>query len=85
MNRTRLYRTGAGRICWNCLKINLSLVFAGQNVGVKQVSDGIWLVSFMDYSLGCVDDGACSLEPISPSVRNSYPCHRNEVLPMAPE
>jgi hypothetical protein len=27
-------------------------VFAGQNVGVKEVSDKIWLVSFMDYDLG---------------------------------
>jgi hypothetical protein len=29
--------------------INLSVVFAGQSVGIKQVSDEIWLVSFMDY------------------------------------
>jgi len=27
--------------------MNLSTVFAGQNVGVRQVSDRIWLVSFM--------------------------------------
>lgn len=33
-------------------KINLSTVFAGQSVGVKQVSDKIWLVTFMDYDLG---------------------------------
>ena len=36
-------------------KINLSTVFAGQNVGVKEVSDKIWLVSFMDYDLGFFD------------------------------
>jgi hypothetical protein len=34
---------------------NLSTVFAGQNVGVKEVSDRIWLVSFMDYDLGFFD------------------------------
>jgi len=33
----------------------LSTVFAGQNVGVKEVSDRIWLVSFMDYDLGFFD------------------------------
>ncbi len=33
-------------------KINLSTVFAGQAVGIKEVHDDIWLVSFMDYDLG---------------------------------
>jgi hypothetical protein len=41
-----------------------SLVFAGQNVGIKQVSDRIWLVTFMDYDLGYFDDETCRLEPI---------------------
>jgi putative transposase len=44
--------TQCGRICFGRRKINLSTVFAGQNVGVKEVSDRIWLVSFMDYDLG---------------------------------
>jgi hypothetical protein len=39
-------------------KINLSIVFAGQNVGVKQVSDKVWLVSFMKYNLGFFDEEA---------------------------
>ena len=30
-------------------------MFAGQSVGIKQVSDEIWLVSFMDYDLGDID------------------------------
>ena len=33
-------------------KINLSQGFAGQSVGVREVSGKIWLVSFMDYDLG---------------------------------
>ena len=33
----------------------MSNVFAGQNVGVKEVSDRIWLVSFMEYDLGYFD------------------------------
>jgi hypothetical protein len=49
---------------WKRRKINLSVVFAGQNVGVRQVSDRIWLVSFMDYDLGYFDDETCRLEPI---------------------
>jgi len=31
-------------------------VFAGQNVGVGQLSDRNWLVSFMDCDLGYFDD-----------------------------
>ena len=38
--------TTCGRICFNRQKINLSVVFAGQSVGIKQVSEQIWLVSF---------------------------------------
>jgi putative transposase len=47
--------TNCGRICIGKRKINLSTVFAGQNVGVKEVSDKVWLVSFMKYDLGFFD------------------------------
>jgi len=33
----------------------LSIVFAGQNVGIKEVSDKVWLVSFMQYDPGFFD------------------------------
>jgi putative transposase len=58
-------RTGSacGRICLNRQKINLSVVFAGQNVGIRQVSEKIWLVTFMDYDLGYFDDQTRRLEP----------------------
>ncbi len=56
--------TICGRICYKRRKINLSTVFAGQKVGVKQVSDKIWLVSFMQYDLGYFDHETCRLEPI---------------------
>jgi putative transposase len=36
-------------------KINLSIVSAGQNVGIRDVADKIWLVSFMNYDLGFID------------------------------
>src|SRR5579863_6447467 len=38
--------TCCGRICIGRRKINLSTVFAGQNVGVKQIEPKVWLVSF---------------------------------------
>jgi putative transposase len=53
-----------GRICFGRRKINLSTVFAGQNVGVKEVSDKIWLVTFMDYDLGFFDHETGRLENI---------------------
>ena len=30
-------------------------VFSGQKVGIKEVENNIWLVSFMDYDLGYFD------------------------------
>jgi putative transposase len=56
--------TRCGRICFKGRKVNLSHVFAGQNVGVTQVGEHIWLVTFMHYDLGYFDDESCRLEPI---------------------
>ncbi len=36
-------------------KIHFSKVFAGYDVGLRQVEDDVWLVSFIDYDLGCFD------------------------------
>jgi hypothetical protein len=41
-----------------------STVFAGQAVGIKEVQDDIWLVSFMDYDLGYFDLETRVLEPL---------------------
>jgi putative transposase len=70
--------TRCGRLCFGRRKINLSQVFAGQNVGVTQVGDRVWLVTFMDYDLGYFDDETCRLEPID----NPF---GPKVLPMSPE
>ena len=56
--------TNCGRICIRGHKVNLSQVFAGQDVGVKEVEDGIWLVTFMDYDLGYFDEETKKLEPL---------------------
>jgi putative transposase len=69
--------TQCGRLCIGKRKINLSTVFAGQNVGVKQVSDRIWLVSFMQYDLGFFDDETSRLEPVA----NPFEA---KVLPVSP-
>ena len=47
--------TNCGRICMMRKKINISHVLAGQKLGVKEVDDAIWLVSFMHYDLGYID------------------------------
>ena len=47
--------TACGRICMHRKKINISGVLAGQRLGIKEVDDGIWLVTFIDYDLGYID------------------------------
>lgn len=47
--------TCCGRICMHRKKINISTVLAGQKLGIKEVDDGIWLVSFLAYDLGYID------------------------------
>jgi len=56
--------THCGRLCFQGRQVNLSQVFAGQNVGVTQVGERLWLVTFMQYDLGYFDDETCRLEPI---------------------
>ncbi len=56
--------TACGRVCMLRKKINISTVLAGQTVGLKEVDDGIWLVSFMHYDLGYIDLEQKTLQPI---------------------
>ena len=64
--------TRCGRICLGTKKINFSTVLAGQAVGIKEVQDDIWLVSFMDYDLRYFDLETRVLEsldnPFGPSL-----------------
>jgi putative transposase len=53
------------RICFDRRKVNLSLVFTGQKIGISQIDDHLWLASFMHYDLGYFDDETCRLEPIT--------------------
>jgi len=56
--------TSCGRLCLYRKKINLSKSLAGQAVGVKEVDNGIWLVSFMEYDLGYIDLEERTLQPL---------------------
>ena len=56
--------TACGRICMHRKRINLSHVFAGQRVGIKEVDQGIWIVSFMHYDLGYIDLEQRTLQPL---------------------
>jgi transposase InsO family protein len=56
--------TACGRICMQRKKINISTVLAGQSLGIKEVDDGIWLVSFMHYDLGYIDLEQKTLQPL---------------------
>jgi transposase InsO family protein len=69
--------TACGRICMHRKRINISTVLAGHKLGIKEVDDGIWLVSFMDYDLGYFDHQTCRLEPLD----NPF---GPKVLPMSP-
>ena len=55
--------THCGRLCIGRRKINLSTTFAGQTVGIREVADNIWLVSFLDYDLGYFDEEENRIEP----------------------
>jgi len=69
--------THCGRICIGSRKINLSRAFAGQLVGIREVGDKIWLVSFMEFDLGYFDEEESKVEP---AVNPFIP----KVLPMSP-
>ncbi len=48
-------------------KIDISTVVAGQRLGIKEIDDGVWLISFMRYDLGCIDNlFGMRLLPMSP-------------------
>ena len=71
--------TQCGRICIGRRKINLSTVFGGQYVGIREVADGVWLVSFMEYDLGFFDRDENKVEPVGDNPFTP------KVLPMSSE
>ena len=56
--------TACGRICMHRKRINVSTVLAGQRLGIKEVDEGIWIVSFMSYDLGFIDLEQKTFQPL---------------------
>ena len=50
-------------MCLGKRRINLSTVFAGQTVGIREVGDQLRLVSFLNYELGYFDNERGRVEP----------------------
>ncbi len=75
-------RPHEGAKYWGCLasrKINLSTALAEQLVGIREVDDKVWQVSFLDYDLGYFDRDQDRVEP------GPNPFAPDTVLTMCPE
>ena len=55
----------------------MSTALAGQEVGIKEIEDGIWVVTFLDYDLGYFDRNNSRVEPVADPFNK-------KVLPMSP-
>lgn len=49
-------------------KVFISRVLAGQPVGLTEVDDGIWKVSFMDYDIGYFDEESLKFTPLENAI-----------------
>jgi hypothetical protein len=76
--------TACGRLCLHRKRVNISTVLAGQKLGIKEVDESIWLVSFMHYDLGYFDLEQKTLQPLStrsartPSPMSQIPIRRSD-------
>ncbi len=70
--------TSCGKLRIDRKKISPSKALAGQTVGVKEIRESVWLVSFMHYDLGFFDDESTHFE----CAPNPFDA---KVLPMSPE
>jgi putative transposase len=64
--------TTCGRICFNRQKINLSTVFAGQSVGIKQVSEHIGSSASWTTISATLTTKHAVLEPLENSFHRNY-------------
>jgi hypothetical protein len=55
VDTTGLPRRHTAVISASATRINVSTVMAGQKLGIKEVDEGIRIVSFMHYDLGFID------------------------------
>ena len=45
-------------------RVFISIVLANQLVGLTEVDEGIWKVTFMDYDIGFFDEDSCKFTPL---------------------
>lgn len=62
-----------GRICMHRKRVSISHVLAGQRIGIKEVDEGIRIVTFMQYDLGCIDLDQKTLQALD--IRSAHGCH----------
>ena len=73
--------TTCGRICIGRGKINLSQIFAGQNVGIKEVADKIgWSASCITIWGFLITRQVASSVPQTRSGPKCYPCLRRNKM-----
>ena len=60
--------TCCGHIYTHRKKVNIGTVVVGQRVTLKEVDDGIWLVSFIHYDLGQINLEQITLQAIDNSL-----------------
>jgi hypothetical protein len=76
--------TDCGRICMHRKRVNISTVLAGQRLGIKEVDDGIWIVSFMNtISTSSISSRKPCNPSTTPSAQGCHPCLRYVLLPMS--
>ncbi len=77
--------SACGRLCLPRKKINIPPVLAGHRLGIKEVDEGIGLVSFL---LDDLDTRTSNRSPFNPSTtrsaRGCHPCLRDSVSPICP-
>lgn len=57
-------RAGLRNLIFALGRTHVSTVLAGQRVGIEEVDDGIWIVSFTSYDLELIDLEQKTLQPL---------------------
>ena len=66
-------------------RVRVLRALAGQRVGINEIDDRSWIVSFMHCDLGYIDAGQQTLQPLVPrSAQSCCPGLRCGLLPMSP-
>lgn len=63
----------SGDITFGRRKVYLATALAGVEVGMRELDDGRWLVSFADIDLGHLDHNGKRFEPIEPAPQGAAP------------